>query len=109
MRFKPWALLAPVLTLAALADVGAAGAPGKNGKLALTQRLRVPSAAEKDVHEVVTKKVDWDPKQTAVIVCDMWDTHHCLNAVRRVQEVAPRMNRVLEKARAMGALIVHAP
>jgi nicotinamidase-related amidase/type 1 glutamine amidotransferase len=109
MRFKLWALLAPALALAALADVAAAGAPDRTGKLVLTQRLRVPSATDKDVYEVVTKKVEWDPKQTAVIVCDMWDTHHCLNAVRRVQEVAPRMNQVLEKARGLGMLIIHAP
>ena len=31
----------------------------------------------------------WNPKQTAIIVCDMWDAHHCLNAVRRVEEMAP--------------------
>jgi nicotinamidase-related amidase/type 1 glutamine amidotransferase len=109
MRIKPWALLAPALALAAVADAGAAGAPEKTGKLVLSQRLRVPSAADKDVYEVVTKKVEWDPKETAVIVCDMWDTHHCLNAVRRVQEIAPRMNQVLEKARGLGALIIHAP
>ena len=25
----------------------------------------------------------WDAKKTAVIVCDTWDYHHSLNAVRR--------------------------
>ena len=34
------------------------------------------------------------PQPDAIIVCDMWDSHHCLNAVRRCVEVAPRMNRV---------------
>ena len=28
------------------------------------------------------------PAETAVIVCDVWDAHHCLNAVRRVKEMA---------------------
>src|SRR5262245_52305187 len=51
----------------------------------------------------------WDPKQTAIIVCDMWDAHHCLNAVRRAEQMAPRMNRVLENARSRGVFIVHAP
>ncbi len=51
----------------------------------------------------------WNPKQTAIIVCDMWDAHHCLNAVRRAEEMAPRMNQVLEKARSQGVLIIHAP
>jgi nicotinamidase-related amidase/type 1 glutamine amidotransferase len=108
MRRTLGALLAPVLILAILGEV-TADEPAKGNVFALTQRLRVPSAKEKGVYEVVTKKVQWDPKETAVIVCDMWDSHHSLNAVRRVQEIAPRMNQVLEKARSMGALIIHAP
>ena len=51
----------------------------------------------------------WDPAHTAVIVCDMWDLHHCLNAVRRVGELAPRMNEFLKHARSKGATIIHAP
>jgi nicotinamidase-related amidase/type 1 glutamine amidotransferase len=39
----------------------------------------------------------------------MWDSHHCYSAVKRVEEIAPRMNQVLEKARSQGALIIHAP
>jgi nicotinamidase-related amidase/type 1 glutamine amidotransferase len=108
MRYLLGALLAPALTLAALDGATAVGPDTKN-TFALTLRSRVPSAVEKGAYEVVTKQVTWDPKQTAVIVCDMWDSHHSLNAVRRVQEIAPRMNRVLEKARSMGALIIHAP
>ena len=55
------------------------------------------------------QKVLWDAKATAVIVCDMWDLHHCKNAVGRVGEMAPRMNQFLNTARAKGALIIHAP
>lgn len=51
----------------------------------------------------------WLPSRTAIIVCDMWDLHHCKNAVTREMEMAPRMNELLEKARAQGALIIHAP
>jgi nicotinamidase-related amidase len=54
-------------------------------------------------------KQKWTPARSAIIVCDMWDTHHCYNAVVRVEEMAPRMNEVLEKARSMGVLIIHAP
>ena len=52
---------------------------------------------------------NWDPKKSAVIVCDMWDLHHCLNAVRREKEMAPRANDFLKAARAKGMLIIHAP
>ena len=51
----------------------------------------------------------WVPSQTALIVCDMWDTHTCKNAVLRSVELAPRMNVLLEKAREAGALVIHAP
>lgn len=51
----------------------------------------------------------WSPAETAIIVCDMWDAHHCLNAVRRETELAPRMERVLQDARGKGVLIIHAP
>ena len=72
----------------------------------VTLQKRVETAGE---FKVVTQAETWAPQQTAVIVCDMWDLHHCKNAVLRVKEMAPRMNDVLEKARAQGALIIHAP
>jgi nicotinamidase-related amidase len=39
----------------------------------------------------------------------MWEAHHCVSAMRRVVEMAPRMNEVLTSLRTEGALIVHAP
>jgi nicotinamidase-related amidase len=74
--------------------------------LEVTLRKRVPSG---DAFKIVDEPSNWAPKKTAIIVCDMWDTHHCYNAVKRVEEIAPRMNDVLEKSRGMGVLIIHAP
>lgn len=51
----------------------------------------------------------WDPSVTAIIVCDMWDAHHCLNAVRRAQQLAPRIDALLKQARERGVTIIHAP
>jgi len=51
----------------------------------------------------------WDPTQTALIVCDLWNLHHCLNATRRGAELCPTMERLLTTARNAGALIIHAP
>lgn len=51
----------------------------------------------------------WQPAQTAVIVCDMWDSHHCVNAVRRGAELAPRIDSFVRAMRTRGATIVHAP
>jgi len=53
--------------------------------------------------------LNWDPARTAVVVCDMWDQHHCPDATDRVGEMAPRMNEVLKAARDRGALIIHCP
>ncbi len=58
---------------------------------------------------IVQENASWSPSETAVIVCDMWDAHHCLNATKRGAEMAPRMNTFLTKARDAGAVIIHAP
>jgi nicotinamidase-related amidase len=52
---------------------------------------------------------DWNPANAAVIICDMWDAHHCVAAARRVSELAPYMNAAVCALRARGALIIHAP
>ena len=52
---------------------------------------------------------DWDPAQTALVVCDMWNTTQCVSAARRVVEMAPRLNEVVARLREQGTLIVHAP
>lgn len=76
---------------------------------AIASRLRSRVEVPQGGYTVVEKAVAWEPKETAIIVCDMWDLHHCLNAVRRGEEMAPRMDEVLKAARARGAVIVHAP
>ena len=57
----------------------------------------------------VTRSEQWQPKETAIIVCDVWDYHHSLNAVRRLNEFVPRLNQVLSKAREQGVTIIHSP
>lgn len=47
--------------------------------------------------------------RTAIVICDMWDKHWCSGASHRVDALAARMNPVLEKARAAGVQIIHAP
>jgi nicotinamidase-related amidase/type 1 glutamine amidotransferase len=71
------------------------------------KRLREETANR--TYAVREKTEQWKPNQTAIIVCDVWDAHESLNAVRRLEEMAPRMNQVLESARGRGVLIVHAP
>ena len=57
----------------------------------------------------VTTALLWEPRKTAVIICDMWDDHWCKCAARRCSELAPRVNDFVRLARTQGALVVHAP
>ena len=75
----------------------------------LQLRDRVESEEIAGQHRIRLRPEDWKPEETAVIVCDMWDAHHCLNAVRRATQLVPRMNALLEEVRNRGGLIIHAP
>jgi len=96
-----------------LALAGAAPSTQKVGKeggdLALVLRSRVESPGLGGAFRVVESPERWSPAKTAVIVCDMWDLHHCLNATRRGAELAPRMNGLVESLRARGVTVIHAP
>lgn len=65
-------------------------------------------AVDRDA-EFQLRPEQWQGKETAVVVCDMWDLHHCHNAVMRVKELVPRVNLLLEKVRSEGGVIIHAP
>ncbi len=75
----------------------------------LKLRLQSRKTNNDDKVEVVHREATWPANETAFIVCDVWDAHHCLNAVRRLEEFAPRMNDVLKVARQRGATIIHSP
>ena len=57
----------------------------------------------------IDKTVQWEPKRTAIVVCDMWNQHWCHGATERVAEMAPRMNEVINAARNRGVFIIHCP
>jgi len=92
-------------SLVAFVSFCRAGAPPAVAGDALSLQLQTRTAAGAPQ----LAKEQWLPSRTAIIVCDMWDLHHCRNAVVREGEMAPRMNEVLEKARAAGVLVIHAP
>ena len=56
-----------------------------------------------------TVPLDWDPRRTALIICDMWNDHWCTSAARRCAALAPRVNEFALAARRLGALVIHAP
>ena len=77
--------------------------------LVLKLRKRVEVAPDTGRYHTLTTPTEWDPKKTAVVICDMWDKHWCPNSTERVAEMAPRMNEVVKAARSRGALIIHCP
>ncbi len=88
--------------LAALGAFPALAAAQADTRLALDARKRTaggPKAAT----------LHWEPRQTAVIVCDMWDDHYCRSSVRRLVAMLPRMNQTLAAARRLGIHVIHAP
>jgi nicotinamidase-related amidase len=76
--------------------------------LRVTLRSRLTATGEKPV-QAMENTATWDPKKTAIIVCDMWDQHWCKSAAARVNELAGPMNEMLEAARAKGIFVIHAP
>lgn len=77
---------------------------------AASLELHTQSRSASDPSATPTRKtVQWDPKQTALIVCDMWDDHWCKSASRRVAELAGPLNAAVRDARAKGVFIIHAP
>jgi nicotinamidase-related amidase len=77
--------------------------------LLLPARSRDETARGSGQWNVVERTLSWDAAKTAIVICDMWDTHTCPNAAARVAEMAPRMNDVVKLARARGVFIIHCP
>ncbi len=97
----------PILLSLAAACLAAASADAAGLKLNL--RRQVETAPGSGQYETVEKAAEWDPRKTAIIICDMWNQHWCQGASARVAEMAPTMNQVLLAARRQGILIIHAP
>ena len=97
------------LRLLALLAVGLTPALGAADPITLTARHRVPNPGDPSGFEVKEKALTWEPKATAIVICDMWDKHWCAGATQRVGEMAPRMNAVVTAARANGVFVIHCP
>ena len=108
-RFRMYAIAFIVLAGLPFRMSFVARAMSGKDDLALVTRSRAPLPEDASRFRVVQKKVEWNPKQTAIIICDVWDQHWCEGATRRGAELAPRINDLACKARDMGMLIIHAP
>ncbi len=87
--------------------------PPKRPKVPGTLNLRARSRGKQQPGggkvPVTERTLPWEVAQTAIIICDMWDTHTCLTHAQRASAMAPRMNQVVSAARNLGVMIIHAP
>ena len=108
-RFAGLAACCALFVTLPATSAGESGVDAASGTLSLVLRDRVPSESDPDVFHVRERPRQCEAKKTAVIICDMWDLHHCKRAVDRVKEMAPRMNEVIAKLREQGVFVIHAP
>lgn len=101
--------LLPLIILGLSASIAAFVEPSRIGTLDLELRGFRKLDRGIDQWEQVTNHAHWEPARSAVVICDMWDTHSCRSAAARVAEMAPRMNQVVAELRRRGALIIHCP
>jgi len=98
-----------MVALSVLAACFSTNAADDSGSLNLRLRTRAKVSPESGQYREVTRPAVWQAKETAIVICDMWNNHYCRNAARRVAEMAPRMNEVIKRARQQGVLIIHSP
>lgn len=77
--------------------------PKVPGTLSIRARRRTKEA------RISEQVLQWPVARTAIVICDMWDTHTCGLSGQRVALMAPRMNQVVSAARSLGVMIIHAP
>lgn len=78
-------------------------------KIKVSLQKRISSSYNTGSYTTVNDIQVWSTKETAIIICDMWNEHWCKGATDRVIEMAPFMNIVISVAREKGVLIVHSP
>lgn len=77
--------------------------------LRLPLRQRIETGEHSGRYKIESRRVRWNPNQTAVIICDMWDDHTCKGAAGRVAEMASTIDRTVKVAREQGVFVIHAP
>ena len=110
--------LAPLLLISLILATSASSAPGDRlppgappatSHFDLTERSRKPVGVDDKLTEVVEAKVRWEPTETALVICDMWDAHWCKSAAARTAALAPRIDKLAKAVRGAGGLVIHAP
>lgn len=83
--------------------------PEQAGELRLSLRSRVETFKGSGEWDEVTLGRRLAAKETALIICDMWDKHWCDCATGRCDALAKKANPVVAALRKKGVTIIHAP
>ena len=75
-----------------------AGAQPQGGILRLSLRTQVQPFKGSDAWEEIVLARDIPARETAILICDMWDRHWCLKASARCDALAMKMVPVLKTA-----------
>jgi nicotinamidase-related amidase len=107
-----FALLALAVLLGSAVETACSDEPRADptgGILHLNLRTRVEAFKGSGSWDEVLLRKDLAGRETAIIICDMWDKHWCPTASERCAALAQKMVPVLVAARARGVVIIHAP
>jgi nicotinamidase-related amidase len=78
-------------------------------QLDLKLRSRVEAFRGSGAWEEVQLAKTVPARETALLICDLWDHHWCSGSEKRVGLLAPKIAELVKQARAKGILIIHAP
>jgi nicotinamidase-related amidase len=107
---RPALLLSCCLAWCGLDGLAGAGpTPETTGDLHLSLRTRLETFKGSGTWDEVVLCKDWPARETALLVCDMWDKHWCPTATQRCAALAKKMAPVLAAAQARGITVIHAP
>ena len=98
-----------LIPLALCAALAAAPREPDADLLRLTLRSRVEAFKGSGDFDEVTFRKDFTAKETAVILCDIWDKHWCQAATTRCDALAKRAEPVVAALRKKGVTVIHAP
>lgn len=102
-------ILASLFAVIASTVLARGGAPSSGGDTRLLLRTRIQPYHQSGPWVEAQFDGTIANSRTAIVITDMWDRHWCAGATNRVEQIAKRMEPVLEEARRAGILIVHAP
>jgi nicotinamidase-related amidase len=97
------------VTAAAVQPLLTQAADSKDGVLHVSLRSRLQPFKGVDAWEEVTLRKELPAKETALLICDMWDDHWCKPAAKRCDALAKKMAPIIAAARAKGVQIIHSP